>query len=126
MILLDLGKLSVSAEPSSEFPDYFDVTIVAQAHPFQGSLTQPLSRADFESWISQMEADPPEVLTLGGNRAMILKLQVYEQGPSEYSLEAWLAWTEDDPYPNLTWLIFEVRPFWKETAERVRALLNGG
>lgn len=125
-LLLQLGvkgaQLTVTAVASS-YADHFEVTIAADAHCFQGSITQPLSRADLQSWAEQMSVAQPELLVLGGNRAMILKLEVNEQGPGECSVQAWLAWTEDDPYPNLSWLIFDLRPFWADAAGRVRELL---
>lgn len=129
-LLLQLGaegaQLTVTAV-ASEYPDHFDVTIEADASCFQGSITQPLSREDLESWAEQMEAPEPEELVLGGNRAMILKMDINVQGPvtepPAFVVQAWLAWTEDDPYPNLTWLIFDLAPFWSEAAQRVREFL---
>lgn len=138
-LLMQLGRpgsaVRVTARPS-EFPDHFDVTVDAEAFPFSGSLTQPLNSRDLLNWAADMRqlATQPvddlddEPVVLGGNRSMQLKLTVNTQLPVQdppcYAVQAWLAWTEDDPFPNLTWLIFDVGPVWDDIAKGVEAFLN--
>lgn len=59
---------------------------------------------------------------------MALKLKVFPQDPegdeARTSIEAWLAWTDDDPYPNLTWLVFGLPDFRADVAEKVLAYLG--
>ena len=111
-------RLCVTARPHvvpGQDQSWFDVEFTAVGHPFAGVVTDVVMATDLEFWRHNVGrlAAPGEVV-LGGERAAELVLRVEGQvggEPGSWAVQVTLTPSADDPYPTLTWLLFDQRPF---------------
>lgn len=101
------------------------VAVEVIAHPWSGTLDAAFSAADLRAFAADLRSDEaPRRVVLGGDRARELELKLARQsgppsGEQVFAVEARLAWTGDDPFPELRWLMFDV------TQEQVNAAAAG-
>lgn len=125
--VLDLAGLRLDAHPRPGYVErWFDCRIAVDAHPFAGVLETVFTDEDLTQFADTLDRlDPAGEAILGGDRAAELRLVVEPQlGGAEGALavECTLTPHGDDPYPQIRWLIFDVRPFSASTAEHLRTL----
>jgi hypothetical protein len=102
---------------------WFDIEFAAAGHPFAGVVTDVVTATDLRFWRHNVGrlAAPGEVV-LGDERAAELTLRVEAQAggePGSWAVQVTLTPSADNPYPSLTWLLFDQRPF---VEDLVRAL----
>ena len=125
--MLDLEGLRVEARPRpSHVERWFHLRVAVTAPPFAGVLETIVTDDDLVAFAEALDRlDPEGDATLGGDRAAELRLVVEAQvggDPGALVVECSLTPQGDDPYPQLRWLIFGVRPFGAAAAGRLRAL----
>ena len=130
---LDAGNvLRLEAAPQADTAGgarWFDVTFTASAHPFAGTFASVLFESDLTVWRDALRTlDAPGTIVLGGDRGPELRLAVEQQRGSSthlWAVEVELLVSGDDPWPRLTYLLFDVEPSFATTvAYAVDALLG--
>ena len=106
---------------------WFDAAITVDAYPFAGTIDTILTLSELREWAQAMRSvdDLSHRVALGGNRAAEVLIDIERQtGGSEgaLALEVSVTPSGDDPDPYLRFLIFDVAPFWNETAARIDGL----
>jgi len=106
---------------------WFDTEITADAFPFAGTLRTVFTWSDLRQWgeaLIALNAGTGRVV-LGGNRAAELAIDAVPQvgGPQDQvALSVDLTPSGDDPYPRLTYLLFDVPPSWPEVGSLIGSL----
>ncbi len=131
-LLLTLGaggsRLAISARRGGA-PWLHDTEIAVEAHPWSGTLKGTHTEDDLRRFAAELRTEGvPRSVQLGGDRSPELVLEIAQQrgaNPHLLAIEARSSWTGDDPYPCLTWLLFDVeREVLQRASERVEAYLN--
>ncbi|SEE94814.1 hypothetical protein [Ruania alba] len=107
---------------------HFDTTVITEAHPWSGSLETVFTDRHLDAFARALRStELPRTATLGSDRSPEIALHLSEQqgGPSgSVAIMAEMAWTGDDPYPFLRWLIFDTpRDFGAGAAAMIDELL---
>lgn len=90
------------------------VTIDIVAYPWSGTMDGTFSGDEFRTFAAALRSrETPRRAVLGGGRSREIELKLTRQswpttGEALYAIEARAAWTGDDPYPELRWLMFDV------------------
>jgi hypothetical protein len=126
-VVLDLESLRVEAWPRpSHVERWFHCRVAATAPPFAGAVETIVTPDDLLAFADDLDRlDPTGDATLGGGRAAELRLVVEAQvggDAGDLVVECALTPQGDDPFPQLRWLTFGVRPFGAAAAGRLRAL----
>ena len=124
------ASLTVAVRPqTSPSPDepWFDTEITAEAVPFSGTLKTVFTLSDLRRWEEALTAlrGGTGRVVLGGGRAAELTLGGEPQvggPPNSVAISVGLVPSGDDPYPRLSYVIFDVPPSWSEVALRIDAL----
>lgn len=118
------GSLTVVVRRQTAMtPDepWFDAEIAAEAPPFSGTLNAVFTQNDLRQWGEGLAAlrDGTGRVVLGGGRAAELVLDGERQigGLADsVTIAVDLVPSGDDPYPRLSFLIFDVPSSWSEVA----------
>jgi hypothetical protein len=107
---------------------WFDIEFTATGHPFAGVVTDVVTATDLEFWRHNVGrlAAPGEVV-FGVERAAELVLRVEDQvggEPGSWTVQVTLTPSADDPYPSLTWLLFDQRPFVEDFVRALDGVLS--
>lgn len=112
--VLSVAGLSVSASPlpSRVRQRLFDCRIEVDSHPFRGELATVLTADDFIGCAGALETlNQAGKTILGGGRTAELSLLVEKQtggAPGSLAVECSLCPSGDDPWPRLSFLLFDV------------------
>ena len=118
------GSLTVVVRRQTAMtPDepWFDAEIAVEAPPFSGTLNSVFTKSDLRQWgegLAALRGGTGRVV-LGGGRAAELVLDGERQigGPADsVTIAVDLVPSGDDPYPKLSFLIFDVPSSWSEVA----------
>jgi hypothetical protein len=118
--------VSQEATMSTEEP-WFHTEITADAFPFGGTLKTVFTLSDLRRWggaLSALQAGTGRVV-LGGGRAAELGLAAEpQQGgpPDRVAVSVDLVPSADDPYPKLSYVIFDVSSSWSDVGPNINAL----
>lgn len=124
------GSLAVTVQSAAGVsPDepWFDTEITAEAFPFAGTLKTVFTLSDLRQWgeaLTALRAGAGRVV-LGGGRAAELTLGGERQVgglPDSVTISVDLVPSGDDPYPRLSYVIFDVPSSWSEVASAITAL----
>ena len=122
-------RITASPHPVAGVTDdpWFDTAIAVDAYPFSGTIETIFTLSDFQDWAVALRTseDLPQQIVLGGNRAAEVVMDVERQvgGASDaIVVEVSVTPSGDDPWPLIRFLVFDVAPFWNDTAARVDAL----
>lgn len=118
------GSLTVVVRRQTAMtPDepWFDAEIAAEAPPFSGTLNAVFTQSDLRQWGEGLASlrDGTGRVVLGGGRAAELVLDGERQigGLADsVAIAVDLVPSGDDPYPRLSFLIFDVPSSWSEVA----------
>lgn len=114
-------------ETKSPEEPWFDTEITAEAFPFAGSLRTVFTLSDLRQWgeaLTALNAGTGRVV-LGGGRAAELAIDAQPQVGAprdQVALSVDLSPSGDDPYPRLTYLLFDVPPTWSDVGSLVSVL----
>lgn len=92
------------------------VAIEIVAHPWSGTLEGTLDDEALRHFTAALRSpELPRRAVLGGDRSPELELKLAPQqgwpaGTELIAAEARAAWTGDDPFPELRWLMFDIEP----------------
>lgn len=124
------GSLTVAvrqqANRSAEEP-WYDAEVTAEAAPFAGTLTPVFTLGDLHRWgqsLIGLEGGTGRAV-LGGGRAAELTLGAEPQvggPPGRVVISVDLTPSGDDPYPRLSYLIFDVPASWSQAGALVAEL----
>jgi len=122
--LISIGGAGASltvtvAQQASMSPEepWFDTEIAAHAFPFAGTLRTVFTWSDLRRWgeaLTALRAGTGRVV-LGGGRAAELALDAEPQAwgsPDRRAISVDVVPSGDDPYPRLSYVIFDVPPSW--------------
>jgi hypothetical protein len=120
-------RLQLARKPGASW--HVVARISVQAGPWSGTLDATFHEDQVGSFTKELRAPVlPRTVRLGGQRSPELVLTVQEQiggAAGTLALMAELAWTGDDPYPFLRWLIFDVPAgFGARAADAIDTLLR--
>lgn len=124
------GSLTVTVrrqETKSSDEPWFDTEIAAEAFPFAGTLRTLFTLSDLREWgeaLNGLDAGTGRIL-LGGDRAAELAIEAEAQvggPPDKVALSIDMTPSGDDPYPRLTYLLFDVPPSWSDVGSVISAL----
>jgi hypothetical protein len=130
-LLVDLDGLQVSGSWRQYDLDFcVDATISASAFPFSGTVETVFTQHDLITFRDALRAlSVPGRVALGGGRTTLLALDVREQTsiePDRVVVEVTLIPSEDDGWPMLRYLIFDVDPsFAARSVEAINEFLQG-
>jgi hypothetical protein len=129
--LLSVGaagsSLRLTVRPRATFSvgdPWFDAEIEVEALPFAGTLQTVFTRADLHDWLDQLAGLTAGTgqAVLGGGRAAELVIEAQAQIGSRdaeaVALSICLTPSGDDPYPCLSFLIFDVATEWAQIDAR--------
>lgn len=92
----------------------FRARIGVEAGPWSGTLATMFVEEELRRFAAALRrTDLPRLACLGGGRSteLVLAVEAQRGGPSgALAVTVELAWSGDDPYPFLRWLIFDVSP----------------
>ena len=114
-------------ETKSPDEPWFDTEITAEAFPFAGALMTVFTLSDLRQWgeaLTALNAGTGRVV-LGGGRAAELAIRAEPQVGAprdQVALSVDLTPSGDDPYPRLTYLLFDVPPTWSDVGSLVSVL----
>lgn len=130
-MLVELGatgaSLRVEVERQASQPAMFDTSITIDAFPFSGTLRTIFTLSDLREWAKSLDGatDGQGRVLLGGGRAAELSVVSERQiggDPDALALTVAVSPSGDDPFPSLTFLIFDVPRSWTQIAADVRAI----
>ncbi|MGQ0844050.1 MAG: DUF5959 family protein [Sporichthyaceae bacterium] len=134
LTLLDIGEptrsllVRVTAQPKHGRDDtWYDTVIEVEAFPFRGELHTVFTLGDLREWARQLSAlDVEARAVLGGGRAAELVISADPQigGRDEaLTVEVGITPSGDDPYPMLTYVLWDVPPTaWRQVVASIAAL----
>ncbi|HWM20554.1 MAG TPA: hypothetical protein VNO51_12760 [Ilumatobacteraceae bacterium] len=128
-VVVDLGAIVIAVNPSARSADqgWWDCRIAATSSPFSGEVTTIFTTADLDAFASSLTSlgEQGEAILGGGRAAEVRFVQEPQIGgtPGLLAIECSVTPSGDDPYPRLTFLIFDVRPFAERAAARVHQVL---
>lgn len=110
--------------PGVDDDPWFDTAIAVDAYPFAGTVETIFTLNDFRDWARALRRgdELPRQVVLGGNRAAEVVIDIQRQvgGTKDaIALEISVTPSGDDPWPLIRFLVFDVAPFWNETATRI-------
>lgn len=119
-------KVAQQASMSPEEP-WFDTEIRADAFPFAGTLRTVFTLSDLRRWGEALTAlrDGTGRVVLGGGRAAELALEAEPQAggpPDRMAISVDVVPSGDDPYPRLSYIIFDASPSWSAVGPSFNAL----
>lgn len=134
-VLIEIGGAGSSlrveverqATPSAIDEPWFDTTITVDAYPFSGSLRTIFTLGDLREWGQSLTAalDGAGQVLLGGDRAAALLIVAEPQEGGDngaVAMSVTVTPSGDDPFPSLTYLIFDVPSSWTQIGTALSAL----